>query len=285
MSLFICYLTKKVLNKPCIIVNHTSDFRHPVIRRIAECVYSMFDDAVVREPYSYRESMQYRKGRRYLLAPDAVFSLDTVDKTEWVDIVARQNYFGLYPDNAQDFNPSEEYICVGGTAAFHPSRSRYNPTLDYKLLVSELIKIRPVILVSACATDEKFLRIVARDLNLPHVGTSLPTYQALDILSNSALYIGGRWHSSIKATLGGAPIIMLSSNSSYKSRGIVELMHLEQPEISCFDLRKSIPYILELSNKYLSQGSRLRSAIQDRASELRELSYNNVRYISENKRS
>ena len=49
VQIFLTYIAKTIYDKPVIIVNHTADFSHPDLRRIAEEIYPLFDDVVFRD--------------------------------------------------------------------------------------------------------------------------------------------------------------------------------------------------------------------------------------------
>ncbi|AFY47777.1 hypothetical protein Nos7524_1918 [Nostoc sp. PCC 7524] len=280
MSLFIGYVAKRCLKKPCIIINHTADIRHPEIKAIAQYVYPLFDDVAVREPFSFRAIKDLRKNKPVILAADAVFKYKPITNNSWAEVVSRPHYFSFYPFSVQNLDVSKPYICLGGSAALHPMRRKdHKPFPAFLKLCKALNDIYPVVLVAACAGDEDFMREVSKELNLPVLGTSMPTYQAVDVLGNAALYVGGRWHSCIKALTGGTPIVVFSSNTNYKSEGIVELMKLDHNPFDSYHIGEFVEDIVEQSEDYLKQGSSLRERLLRRVQELSDSADKNVRFL------
>lgn len=281
MSLFLGYLAKEKLNKPCIITNHTADIRHPDVKEIAQRVYPLFDDVVVREPFSLRAIEYLRENKPLILAADAVFKYRPATSNDWIEVVSRSNYFSFYPFNAQELDVRNPYICVGGSAGLHPRRRKdHDPFPGFLKLCKALNDIHPVVLVAACGGDEDFMQEVSKELSLPVLGTAMPTHQAVDVLGNAALYVGGRWHSCIKAVTGGTPIVVLSSNTNYKAEGIIELMELDHEPFDSFRINELAEDIVSQSIDYLNQGLTLRKRLFARAQELSVSAEKNVRYLA-----
>lgn len=51
--------------------------------------------------------------------------------------------------------------------------------------------------------DLKIKRKVQAALSLPLLGIHLPVRQAIDIIANAVVHVGGRWHPGIFAATGG----------------------------------------------------------------------------------
>jgi polysaccharide pyruvyl transferase WcaK-like protein len=281
-KLFISYLAKKYFGTRCIIVNHTSDVSHPGIDQMAEAVYPLLDDAVFREHFSLEKTGYMRKDQPYTFAADAVFTYQPVKGDAWKKIVSREDYFSIYPNSAHSFDPYKPYICVGGSAAHQDERRKeFDPVKSFIKLCKRLQQIAPVVLTGAEFIDEDFLVKVAQEIKVPYLGTTTPTYQAIDVLANASLYIGGRWHPSIMALTGGTPIISLSANTKYKSQGILRLVDLEQPNFDFFEVENNIEDIVELAQSYLEKEDDLRSHLLCKATELKKSAPDNVRFLKQ----
>jgi hypothetical protein len=79
---------------------------------------------------------------------------------------------------------------------------------------------------------------------------------------------------------GGTPIVCFSSNTDYKSQGILMLAGLEQPIFNAFELESKINEIVEISEMYLKQNELFRTKLKAKAAELSEAAHGNVRFLA-----
>ncbi len=230
--LMLAYLALTQFNKPTFLVNHTADLQHPQLYDLASKVYPLLSGCLVREKLSLKMVDPFFKDKNSFcnFVPDAVFSLKPSSPALWSELSKKPDYFSTYPNTTPSFNPSKPYICVGGSAEF-----RFNPQKNANH-VSDLIKVCrglsdlcQIVIVSIEHHEEPYLREVGRKLNLPVVGCNISVQQSIDIMANCRLYVGGRWHTAIKAALGGRPSVLLGTNSDFKTRGLIELLELNHP--------------------------------------------------------
>lgn len=114
------------------------------------------------------------------------------------------------------------YICVSGSSsAAWDSRAAVEP---YCSMVRRLKKEvdMPVYLVQSCSGDA-FLEEVARRTKTVFISADTPILALGKILQQARIFISGRYHPSILASLGGTPCIFLSSNS-HKTRSLQEIL-------------------------------------------------------------
>lgn len=157
--------------------------------------------------------------------PDALFSWDkkvrqVADECLGSDgsLILPFGFDHLY----SKFNFSRPYICVGGSSLI--------PKMNRKMLVSSFSRLCQALkvleidiyLVKTCKGDE-FLSEVAAKTGLAMIPVEVPVMLGAAILSKARLFVSGRYHPSIMASLGGTPFIMFDSNS-HKSISLQDLL-------------------------------------------------------------
>ena len=225
-DLFLAYLAKTHFATPVIIVNHTADFNHPELLKMAREVYPLFDDVVFRDPISAERCSELCSGR---FAADSAFWFKPADREQWAAVSNRLTYFDVWPDTAR-FDPSEPYLCIGGSSKYGYERKPYPVRRGYASLVKHIQSLYrgQIILTASDLTDQEMFRPIAREFGLPLVGVTTPVQQAVDIVGNADAYIGGRWHPGIFALRGGAPIIPITSKT-FKMRALAQMAASRRP--------------------------------------------------------
>ena len=109
--------------------------------------------------------------------------------------------------------------------------------------------------------DQPVFRPIAKELDLPLVGLTIPVQQAVDILGNAEVYIGGRWHPSIFALRGGTPIIPMSSKT-FKMQALVNMSGLSSCAFDALNLEEAKDSIGHQLSSYLEQGGELRNRLR-----------------------
>ncbi len=280
--LFLAYLIKKELGKPVIIVNHTADFDHPLLHRTAQEVYPLFDDVVFRDHISVEKCQDMCRGR---FAPDTAFWFKPTSKKTWISVAGRPTYFDAWPDKAQ-FDPSEPYLCVGGSTIFYGRQSLSSTISGYTALLKHIQLLYPgqIVLTASAMFDQEVFRPIARQMNLPLVGLATPVQQAVDVLGNADAYIGGRWHPSIFALRGGTPVCLLSANT-FKMKALAEMAGLYPPAPNAESLEDAQVTIGEQLARYLEEGDGLRRRLHDWADSSAQDAWHNVDYLKERARA
>lgn len=102
-------------------------------------------------------------------------------------------------------------------AAWNPKRAKPH----YEALTQALKKLgQPLVLVQTCEGDA-FLEDVAKEAGVPFIPVNIPVMAGAAVLARAEVFVSGRWHPSIMATLGGTPCVFLGSNS-HKTRSLQE---------------------------------------------------------------
>ena len=275
-ELFLTYIAKKHFQKHVIIVNHTADFDHPDLNKMAQQIYPLYDDVVFRDTISLERCKAFCKGR---VVPDSAFMFKPILLEDWVNVSQRLTYFDVWPDTAQ-FNPGMPYICIGGSSIYGSIKNRENLTDGFHNLIKHLASIYSgqIVLTSSDITDQNIFRPLARYEGLPLVGLTVPVQQAVDIIGNAEIYIGGRWHPSIFALRGGTPIIPLSSKT-FKMQGLVQMAGLSVPTFDALNLNREKDAIGLQIQKYLAQGEELRFQLRKWSERESEEIWNNMAYL------
>lgn len=218
--LFLAYLAKTRYSTPVVLANHTADLSSADLLRVARNVYPLVDDAIYRDPIS-AERWSKVLGGHY--APDTAFWFEPAPRETWLPFAGRPTYFDVWPDEAA-FDPSEPFVCLGGSSRFHERKDWESLLKGYETLVLRLREAYSgtILLLASADLDQLPFRTLASRLHLPIIGVNTPVQQAVDILGSADAYIGGRWHPSIFAIRGGTPLIALSSQT-FKMQALATL--------------------------------------------------------------
>jgi len=275
----VAYLAKEYFDTECILVNHTAELEDEVMTEMVANVYPLLDDVVFREAMSARQCSSYVPGdvSDHLAADAAYVHEPAEDAARLASVAASDEYYSVWPDSAGSIDPTEEYVCVGGSSIFNrPDRPPYDPIPAFEELCERLeAEVAPVVL-TACSVDADIFRPIAERLDLPLVAPRTPIQQLVDVLANAELYVGGRWHSSVLSMTGATPLITLTANT-HKTQAILEQVGFEHDVFDALVLDSEIDEIVELSKELVSSADEQRLA--ERRDELADLARKNVRYL------
>jgi polysaccharide pyruvyl transferase WcaK-like protein len=115
---------------------------------------------------------------------------------------------------------------------------------------------------------DSFLKRVARERNVGIVPANAPIHLCGAVLANARLFISGRYHPSIFASLGGTPCIFLGSHAHKMSSLSRVLKYEEHRQFSGFPSDSDVAEIVSMARQYLDRGETLRAQIRQ-AAELR----------------
>ncbi len=195
---------------------------------------------------------------------------EPVSKSELIEQAATATFWSIGGASVTPFDPAKPYICVGGSSAYMSGIEQIPElTKSYRHLCERLGEIAQVVLTVSSQPDDRILGPVAEQLGLPIFGFATPSQQAVDILGNAAAYVGGRWHPGIMALTGGTPLVSFSANSDFKSKGLVEMVGLDQPAFSAWEIDASLEAIVALTKQRIEEGDALRQRLLISVRELR----------------
>jgi hypothetical protein len=198
------------------------------------------------------------------LIPDSLFA--------WYPIYAAA---GSYPPRNGDFlqpfpeqiqfwdkvDLSEPYICIGGGAL--ASSEPEKAIGSYVRLVQAVKELGYQIVLTENDSPDSFLHRVAEKTGVGFVPSNAPILMCGAVLAHARLFISGRYHPSIFASLGGTPCIFLGSHA-HKMASLSRLLRYEDDrEFGGFPNERDIAEIILIARKYIDQGEALRSRVSD----------------------
>jgi polysaccharide pyruvyl transferase WcaK-like protein len=158
---------------------------------------------------------------------------------------------------------SQPYICIGGGAlvASQPDRS----VQCYGQLVDAISRLGYRVYLTENDIPDSFLQRVAMEQNVGIVPVDAPILLCGAVLAHARLFISGRYHPSILASLGGTPCIFLGSHA-HKMGSLSKVLKYDiQREFNAFPADSDIGEIVSLARKYLDEGETLRARIRQKA--------------------
>ena len=185
--------------------------------------------------------------------PDSLFNwYDYYNKSKKI-LPENGNFILPYPEYQENIDRlffNEPYICIGGSALapkYHMQSVR-----SYIELVKEIKKLNiPIYLTQNCSGDS-FLIEVAKLTDTPYIPVETSVMMAGAILANAQVFISGRYHPSIFASLGGTPCIFLKSHG-HKMESIQDLLgYQNKTQFSFPPNSKEIQTITELTEYYIN---------------------------------
>lgn len=240
-----------------------------------DIIKPIFEKAVVvsvREDFSYDYAKNNFKDINLVKYPDALFT--------WYDYVNDNFHInngkyvigmsGACDETFENIDFSKPYICVSGSSSVGLAANSVDEAVEvYSNLVDELKNSfsMNIFLVEVCEGDN-FLRKVAEKTKTNLIPIDTPILSAAKILANAQVYVSGRYHPSILASLGGTPCVFMSSNS-HKTLSIQKLLKYEDiKEFSVMPDKKERKLIIDCAKKKVKAGKELREIIKNRCKEL-----------------
>ena len=114
-----------------------------------------------------------------------------------------------------------------------------------------------------------FEKEVSKNTNTPLIPKDTPILAGAKILSKAKVYISGRYHPAIMASLGGTPCVFMSSNS-HKTKSVQEILEYQDIcEFSVIPSDKEIDEMVKLAEARANDKA-LRKKIKNRCNYLSE---------------
>lgn len=191
-------------------------------------ILSKCNAIIVRDPVSYRYAKEIIGLKKCKYVPDALFSWSKYyHEKNWIKNIRDILPFGYESDKELTSLDmvSHEYICVSGSSA--AAWNQEEATERYIELVKALKQSfhSPIYIVPTCSGDV-FLEEVARRTNTIFVPIQISIITGLNLLAHAGLFVSGRYHPSIMASLGGTPCIFMGANS-HKNIGLQEMLEYD----------------------------------------------------------
>lgn len=265
MIYFIAYLAKRYFGKPTAIVNHSIVMNDPKLLTIAQHVYPLLDDIVFREP----DSALVCPGGNGRVAADAAYRLKPRPVACWE------------PTLRDAIDPTRPFVALGGGSVFFRGlQPDHDPVPGYMRLSERLLDtVGQVVLTASSHKDRRIMAPLSRELGLPLIDTDVPVQQAVDLLGHACAYVGGRWHPSIFAHGGGAPVIALTRYTP-KMEAFLKQADMPLSRFDPFRLDEQCEDIVAAVMTSLGGGEARRERLRAGAERLAELASENVRVLN-----
>lgn len=239
---------------------------------VVKPVFEKSQAICVRERYSYKYAKEFFSNSVIKEYPDALFTwYDLInDDFKVIDGKYIMGMSGADNNSFRNFDFSKPYICISGSSAVGKATNDKEEIVSrYVNLVDKIKKSFSlnVFLVEVCEGDS-FLREVGKRTNTGVISIDTPILSAGKILANASLYISGRYHPAILASMGGTPCVFMSSNS-HKTRSLQELLEYDSiHEFYVLPSDKEITEMVARSKFLLNEGEDLRKRIKARTRKL-----------------
>jgi polysaccharide pyruvyl transferase WcaK-like protein len=155
---------------------------------------------------------------------------------------------------------SQPYICIGGgaLAGSQPERSAQ----CYARLVDAILQLGYRVYLTENDLADSFLQRLASEKDVGLVPVDAPILSCGAVLAHARLFISGRYHPSIFASLGGTPCIFLGSHA-HKMGSLSRVLEYDvQRQFNAFPDDSEIAEIVATAKYYLEQGEPLRARIR-----------------------
>lgn len=225
----------------------------------------------VRENTSYEYAKQYLPHSHPIKIPDALFTWYPVINDSHI-VTNGKYYIPHVVENDllyEQLDFSVPYICIAGSSSV---KTRLDLDKTIKSYANIVISLKQrfkgnIYLMEVCEGDS-FLHDVSKLTDVPIVSIETPIVAAAKILANARVFISGRYHPAIMASMGGAPCVFMGSNS-HKTLSLQVLLQYSNPyEYSEVPSNEDIDAMIDLTMSYIEQGESLRSIIKKRAFQL-----------------
>jgi polysaccharide pyruvyl transferase WcaK-like protein len=155
---------------------------------------------------------------------------------------------------------SQPYICIGGGALLSNQPDR--AVQCYGRLVDAIGKLGLRVYLTENDFPDSFLRRIASEKNVGIIPADAPILMCGAVLAHARVFISGRYHPSIFASLGGTPCIFLASHAHKMSSLSRVLEYDAHLQFNAFPDNSGIAAIVSTAKDYLDQGEPLRARIR-----------------------
>lgn len=258
-GIFLLWLSKTRLDKPCCIVNLTSQQNtvRPIMTGMIQLVFPALDLVAVRESCSLAD-LQALGIRNARLFPDVVFALQPGDfprnrVDEW-----RQRH-GL---------ADRSYFCLSASG-LPVSKPRGSWDGEFTNLVRNLKSLGFQAILIGKDPWCLFLEEVAKRTDSLFFGPDHEYHELWPLLEGASFLVTGHYHYVIFGAMAGCPFVPLSVNN-HKMQGVCEL--LEWKRTQPFDatyLKNCRTEIVAEAKQLISDHLRLNTHLKNKAHQLR----------------
>jgi polysaccharide pyruvyl transferase WcaK-like protein len=195
--------------------------------------------------------------------PDSLFSWYSIYTDERSHPPFNGDFMLSHPESGESWGKldfSQPYICIGGgaLASQYPDQA----VEIYGRLVDAVSKLGCRVYLTENDFPDSFLRRVAIEKGIGIVPVDAPIVMCGAVLAHARLFISGRYHPSIFASLGGTPCIFLGSHA-HKMSSLSEVLEYDASrQFDALPDDAEIAEIVATAQSYLDQGERCRDRIR-----------------------
>jgi Polysaccharide pyruvyl transferase len=255
------------LGKPVFLVNSmisdcSTTGRNEATLGAARRLFAHCAAVAMRDSESLEYVQREMPDARSTLIPDSLFTWFPAYVREGSYPPLNGNFLLPFPEDPILFGKldfSEPYICIGGgaLAGTDPERA----TICYGRLVDAIRELGYGVCLTENDVSDGFLRRVAHEKSVGLVPVNAPIMHCGSVLAHARLFISGRYHPSILASLGGTPCVFLGTHA-HKMSSLSRLLEYEfNQEFPAFPEAADTAGIVDLAREYLGQGETLRRSI------------------------
>jgi len=210
----------------CPITGRNAEFLAHARSTLAKCATVSLRD---HTSIAHAKSIAPELDTRY--SPDALFMWHERVATAARDLPGNGDFAIAFPKEKSDFfgriRFDRPYICLSGSS--HAAFFQDQAVETYSALAAALrdhFKL-DIYLTPACHGDRYLFEVAART-SLAIIPGEVPIMMAAGILANARVYVTGRYHPAILASLGGTPTVFLGADS-HKTQSVQDLLEYENP--------------------------------------------------------
>jgi polysaccharide pyruvyl transferase WcaK-like protein len=256
-------LKKKTFLVNSMISDCPSSGRNKTTLAAAKRLFPLCQAVALRDAESLQYVQQEIPQANACLIPDSMFSWFSLYENHSSAPPLNGDFLLPYPEKDEywgklDF--SQPYICIGGGAAAGSQPDIAVQT--YARLIDHVSNLGYRVCLTENDSPDSFLQKLAREKNLGIVPANAPILMCGAVLANARLFISGRYHPSILASLGGTPCIFLATHA-HKMGSLSRLLEYDlDRQFNTFPDESEIKEIVSLAKNYLDQGEILRTKIK-----------------------
>jgi len=218
-QLFMLWVVKTKFGKPVSMVNHAVDPENTDAEEMIKHIYPLVDYVAVRERMSVKvlEKLGVTNGK---FVPDALFAYKP--EANWKPSA----------EISQQIDFSKPYIVLGDTSGILQQKYFSSVKWDIEEIYSEMVKrlqevVPQVIFLDGFRGMNKGINNVIINNKLGFISLLNCSYQDLfHVFKGAELFISGRWHNSILASMANTPVILMGADS-HKTKALYDILGYE----------------------------------------------------------
>jgi polysaccharide pyruvyl transferase WcaK-like protein len=244
----------------CSVTGRNQQFHQLALSTLAKCSV-----IALRDPTSMQLARSSAPDLTTHLVPDSLFLWYDSLQNAADNVPANGDYVIPFPKESRERYGSirfdRPYICLSGSS--HAAFFQQEAVEAYTRLADAIQKKfdMSVYLAPTCKGD-RFLYEVAKRTSLPILPSEIPIMMAAGIVAGAQVYVTGRYHPAIMASLGGTPCVFLSADS-HKTSSLQESLEYDDVRVfPALPTAKECAQICDVAAEQLEGGRELRIRIR-----------------------